>query len=290
MLQIEAVTSIPDRLGEGPLWDVREQRLYWVDSYARAVRCMDPRGGDPQSWQVPEIVGSLALRAGGGAVVALRGGFYFLDFRTGGVDRIHLTQPGELRARMNDGKVDRQGRFVVGSMDHESSDPVGRIFQLDTDLTVRTLDTGFICSNGPCWSPDGRTLYLADTHRKAIYAYDYDPETGEVRARRRFASFEGLRGPPDGATVDEEGCLWSVEVFSGRLIRFDPEGVVDRIVGLPVASATSLTFGGADLDIAFVTSMSRPIRGAYPSEREAGLVFAVKGLGVRGIPEPRFAG
>jgi sugar lactone lactonase YvrE len=104
------------------------------------------------------------------------------------------------------------------------------------------LDEGIICSNGPCWSPDGCTLYFADTARRAIYAYDYDPMTGKVRSRRLFASFETLRGFLDGATVDEEGYVWSVEAYSGRLIRFDPMGVIDRIVGLPVQSTTSLTF------------------------------------------------
>ena len=123
-----------------------------------------------------------------------------------------------------------------------------------------------------------------------IYAYDYDPDVGKVRSRRVFASFEQLRGFPDGATVDEEGYLWSVEVYSGRLIRFDPMGVVDRIVGLPVQSTTSLTFGGANLDIAYVTSMARPMNGQYHREHEAGCLFAISGLGVRGLPEPRFAG
>jgi sugar lactone lactonase YvrE len=111
-----------------------------------------------------------------------------------------------------------------------------------------------------------------------------------VRSRRLFANFEKLRGFPDGATVDEEGYVWSVEVYSGRLIRFDPMGVIDRVVGLPVQSTTSLTFGGADLDVAYVTSMARPMGGEYHREREAGCLFAIHGLGVRGLPEPRFAG
>jgi sugar lactone lactonase YvrE len=155
---------------------------------------------------------------------------------------------------------------------------------------VHELDHGIICSNGPCWSLDGRTLFFADTGKKVIYAYDYDTATGDVRSRRVFTSFENQRGLPDGATVDEEGYVWSCEVYSGRLIRFDPNGVVDRIVGLPVNSTTSLIFGGPDLDIAYVTSMARPHRNAYHKEAEAGAVFAIHGLGVRGVPEPRFKG
>jgi L-arabinonolactonase len=123
-------------------------------------------------------------------------------------------------------------------MDFEERAPVGKLFRADPDLSIHTLDEGIICSNGPCWSPDGCTLYFADTARRAIYAYD--PMTGKVRSRRLFASFETLRGFLDGATLDEEGYLWSVEAYSGRLIRFDPMGVIDRIVGLPVQSTTSL--------------------------------------------------
>jgi sugar lactone lactonase YvrE len=186
--------------------------------------------------------------------------------------------------------VDRQGRFVAGSMDYAEKDGVGKLFRLDPDLSVHQLDDDIVVSNGPCWSPDGKTFYFADSMRKVIYAYDYDTGTGDVRSRRTFCSFELLRGYPDGATVDEEGYLWSAEVYSGRLIRFDPNGVVDRIVGLPVQSTTSIIFGGADLDIAYVTSMARPMGGQYHQEREAGCLFAVHGLGVRGIPEPRFAG
>lgn len=290
MLRIEVVCEDRDSLGEGPLWDVETERLYWIDSYGPAVHAMDAKGGAKQSWTLHEPIGSMALRRASGAVLSLRSGFHFLDFETGDVARIVETQPGELRPRLNDGKVDRQGRFVAGSMDFEEREPVGKLFRLDPDLSLHTLDTGIICSNGPCWSLDGRTLYFADTGKRLIYAYDYDPATGAVRSRRVFTSFERLRGLPDGATVDDEGYVWSVEVYSGRLIRFDPNGVVDRIVGLPVQSATSLTFGGANLDIAYVTSMARPMGYEYHREREAGCLFAVHGLGVRGVPEPRFAG
>jgi sugar lactone lactonase YvrE len=290
MLRIEILSDRPDQLGEGPLWDVAGQRLYWIDSYGRAIHSADAAGGDRKRWSVPEPIGSMALREKGGAVLALRDGFYAFDFATGEAARIAETQPGELRPRLNDGKVDRQGRFIAGSMDFQEQEPVGKLFRLDPDLSVHTLDTDIICSNGPCFSPDGGTLYFADSFRRTIYAYDYDQASGSVRSRRVFTTFERLRGFPDGATVDAEGHVWSVEVYSGRLIRFDPSGVVDRIVGLPVNSATSLTFGGADLDIAYVTSMARPFANEYHREREAGFVFAIHGLGVRGLPEPRFGG
>lgn len=290
MLRIEIFSDKPDQLGEGPLWDVREQRLYWIDSYGPAIYSANAEGGERKSWTVPEPIGSMALRENGGAILSLRDGFYSFDFESGEAKRIHETQAGELRPRMNDGKVDRQGRFVAGSMDFGEAEPVGKLFRLDPDLSLHTLDCGIICSNGPCWSPDGKTLYFADTGQKVIWAYDYDTATGNVRSRRTFTSFETQRGLPDGATVDAEGYLWCCEVYSGRLIRFDPNGVVDRIVGLPVNSTTSLTFGGPNLDIAYVTSMARPYQFQYHSEREAGFVFAVHGLGVRGIEEPRFRG
>lgn len=290
MLRIDVLVDEKDRLGEGPLWDVKEQRFYWIDSYGPAVKSCDADGRDVKRWPLPQPVGSLALREQGGAVVSLRDGFYFLDFDSGDTSLIHKTQPGELRPRLNDGKVDRRGRFLAGSMDYEERDPVGKLFRLDPDLSLHTLDEGITCSNGPCWSPDDKTFYFADTTPGIIYAYDYDIETGGLDSRRILSTFDDLRGYPDGATVDEEGYLWSAEVYSGRLIRFDPEGVVDRIVGLPVQSTTSVIFGGADLDIAYVTSMARPMGGKYHKEREAGAVFAIHGLGVRGVPEPRFAG
>ena len=290
MLRIETLIEDRDQLGEGPLWDVNNERLYWIDSYGPAVHSCDPAGGDRKTWKLPEPVGSLALRQNGGAVVALRSGFHFLDFDSGETSLIYETQPGELRARLNDGKVDRQGRFLAGSMDFEEKDPIGKLFRLDPDLSCHVVDTGIVVSNGPCFSPDGEVLYFADSAAKTIFAYDYDTQTGCVKSRRPFGSFKDRPGFPDGATVDSEGCVWSVEVYAGRLVRFDHNGVVDRVVGLPVASTTSVIFGGPDLDIAYVTSMARPIAGRYHAESEAGMVFAVHGLGVRGLPEPYFAG
>ncbi len=292
MLRIELLVDAKASLGEGPLWDVAEQRLYWIDSYGNKVHRCDAAGGGRRSWDVPENIGSMALRETGGAVCSLRDGFYSLDFETGAVEKIADPDPGKPRIRMNDGKVDRQGRFVAGYMDGEEKDPLCKLFRLDPDHSTHELDRDIICSNGPCWSRDGKTFYFADSFRNTIYAYDYDTLTGGVSNKRPFANFEalGLSGFPDGATVDEEDHVWSAEVFRGRLVRITPEGKLDRVVGLPVESTTSISFGGPELDIAYVTSMARPIDGTMPKEREAGGVFAIHGLGVRGLPEPRFAG
>lgn len=290
MLRIEVLVESADILGEGPLWDVAEQRLYWIDSLKPAVHRCDPDGRNVKTWPLPEHIGSMALREKGGAVLALRTGFHFLDFDSGAVTPVADPAPGNRRIRMNDGKVDPGGRFVAGYMDDEEKDPLCGLFRLDPDLSVHKLDDGIIVSNGPCWSRDGRTFYFADTWKRTIYAYDYDPATGTVANKRSWALFEGLRGFPDGATVDEEGFVWSAEVYGGRLLRFAPDGTLDRAVGLPVLSTTSVMFGGPELDVAYVTSMARPIKGVKPKEREAGHLFAVHGLGVRGRPEPRFKG
>jgi L-arabinonolactonase len=290
LLRIELVIDAKAALGEGPLWDAEEERLYWIDSLAPAVHACDARGGDRKIWHLPESIGSLALRRRGGALLALKSGFHFLDFKTGKIERVAEPNPGKPRIRMNDGKADRQGCFVAGYMDTEERDPLCGLYSLGPDLKFQKPDEGIVCSNGPCWSLDQRTFYFADTTRKAIYAYDYEPATGAATNRRLFASFDRQRGYPDGATVDAEGFLWSVEVYSGRLIRFASDGSVDRMVGLPVASTMSISFGGPNLYIAFITSMARPIRGVHPPEREAGGLFAIYGLGVRGVAEPRFAG
>jgi L-arabinonolactonase len=178
MLRIELLIDAHAELGEGPLWDVAEQRLFWIDSLGARVHSCDARGGAPRSWDVPEHIGSLALRQTGGAIVSLRDGFYALDFASGSCRKLVDPDPGKPRIRMNDGKVDRQGRFVAGYMDYEERDPICGLFRLDPGGSVSKIDDGIVCSNGPCWSPDGRSFYFADTYTRDIWAYDYDTETG----------------------------------------------------------------------------------------------------------------
>ena len=290
-MRIEVLVDVKTTLGEGPLWDVAEQRLYWIDSMdGRVFRCTAD-GREVRSWDVPQKIGSMALRRAGGAVLSLQRGFHFLDFRTGEVTRIHDPEPDKPNNRINDGKVDRSGRFVAGSMDTMEAGPNGALYRLDPDLKVSRLEDGIVVSNGPCWSPDGRIFYFADTWSGQISAYDYDLETGGISNKRCFTRMRHEGAGFDGATVDAEGGVWSALVYVGKLARYHPDGSLDRLIDMPVKKVTSVMFGGPELDVLYVTSMAKPPLPRFPDDpQQRGSLFAIHDLGLRGLPEPRFAG
>lgn len=291
MPQIDIVIDVKTELGEGPLWDVDTQRLYWIDSKGCRIFRTTDEGAEVRAWEVPTEIGSLAIRKdGAGAILALANGFHTLDFATGDVDLIHDPEEGLDENRLNDGKVDKQGRFVAGSMNRLEAGPTGNLYVLDTDFTVRQLDSGITVSNGPCWSPSGDTFYFADTWCGEIWAYDYNQDKGTVSNRRTFASVDTSNGgAADGSTVDSEGYLWNALVYDGKIVRYAPDGSVDQVIDMPVRKVTSVQFGGPDLDILYVTSMSRPPLPRFPGDPvQAGSLFAIRGLGIRGLPEPRF--
>ncbi len=301
-IRIECVLQCENHLGEGPVWDVEEGRLYWVDGTGRRVGKpsiwrLDPRTGKVEHWSLEHDVGAMALRKGAGAVLALDDGFYFFDFGSGKLDLIQLVDADQPRTRLNDGKCDRRGRFVAGGMDDKEELKICGLWRLDADLRVTKLDGGIICTNGPCWSPDDKTFYVADSFQGEFWAYDYNLEMGTLSNKRVFASFKGDPGVADGSTVDAEGYLWNAQVIGGDLVRYAPDGRVERRIGMPVKNLTSVMFGGEKLDELYVTSMARV---KHPAAHDlfakqakpqflAGSLFRVTGLGIRGLPEPRFA-
>ena len=292
-MRIEVLLDVKTTLGEGPLWDVEQERLYFIDSFDGRVFRTTVDGGELRAWDVPQKIGSMAVRKDGrGAVVSLQRGFHLLDFKTNEVTLIHDPEPGLGKNRINDGKVDRRGRFVAGSMDTMEEGANGALYSLSADCQVTRLDSGIVCSNGPCWSPDGGTFYFTDTWSGEIWAYDYDLATGAVSHRRTFATVDTSKGgAADGATVDAEGCVWSALVYDGKLVRYTPEGRVDRMIDMPVKKVTSVMFGGPKLDILFVTSMAKPPLPRFPGDGALrGSLFAIYDLGIHGLPEPRFSG
>ncbi len=290
-MNIERIGEARYELGESPIWDPVDGVLYFVDSPAHAIFRYDPRSGDIRRWEVAGgYLGSLALRAGGGAVLAMDDGFHAFDFETGAATAITEPEAGRDDLCFNDGKVDRQGRFIAGSMHTAVSEPVGALYRLDTDLTCTRLDGGYICSNGPCWSPDGKTLYVSDSNAEAIFAYDYDTATGAATKRRTFHSTAGSGGFPDGGTVDAEGHVWSAQFSAGNIRRIAPDGALERVVELPVQWVASMTFGGDNHDVLYVTTIGGEDQGERDPSPEAGGLFAIHDLGFAGLPEPRFAG
>lgn len=290
-MKTETLIDVEPLLGEGSIWDVESERLYFIDSLARPVFRCATAGAKARSRIAPHFIGSMALRRGGGALAALQSGFHALDFETGETNLLVNPEPDHPANRLNDGIVDPPGRFVRGSMDARETEPTGNLWRLDADRSVTGLDAGMICSNQPCWSPDGRTLYFADSFTGEMSACEHDESTGSVENKRRFLVVDGARGgAPGGATVDDEGSLWSAMVFAERIFRDSPDRRADGVIETPVVRITRLAFGGANLDEMFVTSTAEPPLPKHPGDGPMrGSVFRVGGLGVRGRTEPRFA-
>lgn len=275
-------------VGEGPVWDVATQALFWIDILEKKVFRLDPATGRTRVWSVPNIIGSMAVTQDGNAIVALANGVHRLDLATGECRLLASSPDLDEQVQLADGKVDRRGRFIVGSSDRGMKEARGKLYALDPGATaLRVIDTDIFLANGPCWSPDDRTFYHADSIRKLIYAYDYDIETGTVTNRRPFASTAELGGIPDGATVDAEGHVWSAICEGGRLVRFRPDGSIERQVPMPLRLPGSVMFGGPRLDRLFVPTLSPAFLGR-PADPLDGSTFVVDGLGLTGIAEPRF--
>jgi sugar lactone lactonase YvrE len=289
-VKISRIEACRCQLGEGPVWDAADEALYFLDIAGQAIHRYRPADGSTARWATPLRPGAMALRQGGGAVVAMQNRIDALDFATGDFEPIAIadTQPAE--ALFNDGKVDRQGRFVIGSCSGlEDPRPIGGIYSLGSDHRLEMIETNITFSNGPCFSPDGTILYFSDSADFACYAYDYDCATGRVANKRLFADTRPLGGMPDGATVDSDGLVWMAIFRGGKVIAFRPDGKVERIVDMPVSLAVSTMFGGPDLDQLYVTTIDPTFFGE-PAEDGAGYLYVIEGLGARGLPEPRYAG
>ena len=289
-MRVECVCDAKTILGEGPYWDVTEQRLYWVDIKGREIHRFDPATGRDETWPTPEVVGSLAVRAKGGLVVALKSGLYFFDLTTSQATPVVLPPGHPEHNRFNDGKVDRQGRFWAGSMDDLEKEPSGGLFRFDIDLNCQQLVDQITISNSLCWSPDSRTLYYSDSTQRTVWAWDFDAASGQISNRRAFIELPSTDGVPDGATIDIEGYLWLAVWGAWEVRRYDPRGRLDQTVRMPVQQPTCPMFGGPQLDTIYVTSASKGLSEKQLLEQpQAGSLFAFV-PGVKGLPEMRFQG
>ena len=287
--RIEETSGSVCTVGESPVWDETGQRLYWVDvRETPAVHWLDRAAGTPVRVPLTEDIGSLVLAEDGRLVLALRSGFALFDPESGERKAIVDPEPDNPNTRLNDAKCDEAGRVWCGSMNPESGRAEGRLYCLGTDGSCRQGEGAFLTPNGPTFSLDGRTLYLSDTRKSLIFAYDYDVAAGRLGERRIFADLGAFPGGPDGATLDREGYLWSAQWDGGCLLRFDPEGRIDRIVTVPVSKPTSCCFGGPDYRQLFVTTAARGLSEERRRlEPLAGRVLVLD-VEVGGLPPARF--
>ncbi|MBA3325857.1 MAG: SMP-30/gluconolactonase/LRE family protein [Rhodobacteraceae bacterium] len=292
-MEITCVVDARAELGEGALWDPEAKVLWWIDIWSRLIHRYDPGTGKDRTWEAPEYLGCLGLRARGGLVLTMASGFHFFDPATGAFTPIADPEADLPLTRFNDGKPDRQGRFWSGSMFEAPGKPVefiGSLWRLDPDLSLHRMIDGVGCSNGLAWSPDSRTMYFSDSHAPLVFAYDFDPETGEIANRRTYLDLTDTGGIADGATVDAEGCYWVTVPVTGRVDRYDPDGRLMQTIHLPTDLPTCCEFGGPDLDILYVTTavLRRPAE-HFKGQQNPGGLFAID-AGVRGLTLPPFAG
>jgi sugar lactone lactonase YvrE len=244
------------------------------------------------SFDLPGVVTSLALCRTGGLIVTLDRRFARFDPATGRLTTLAEVEPDLPDNRFNDGKCDRLGRFWAGTMGNSAwSSPVGALYRLDAAGTVTPVLSGIRCSNGLGWSPDNLTFYYAESFAHVIHAYDHDPATGALANRRDFARLDPASGAfPDGLTVDAEGFVWNAQPVFGVLVRYAPDGSIDRVVEMPVSFGTSCIFGGADMATLYVTPAREVLSEAQIAEEPlSGGIFSFR-PGIAGMAEPLFAG
>jgi len=293
-MQAELIVDARNTVGESPVWVPEENALYWVDIPAGGLQRWNAETGHVDAWTTPEMLACIARCGDGSWVAGMESGFFHLHANNdGSLDSELLAHVDHARPdmRLNDGRCDRQGRFWAGSMvlNMGANAAEGTMYRFSHGQRG-PLDprlSGFIVPNGLGFSPDGRTMYLSDSHPLAqqIWAFDYDIDSGTPSNRRLFVDMNHFCGRPDGAAVDADGCYWICANDAGLIHRFTPDGRLDRSLAVPVKKPTMCAFGGSRLDTLFVTSI-RP--GDDRDEQSlAGGVFALD-AGVKGLPEPLF--
>lgn len=291
-IQIDApqlAAQTEDVIGEVPHWDAEAGALWWIDVLKPALHRLDERTGRVTIWTPPEKLGSFGRLSDGPLIVAGRGGLALWEPKAGRFERLSDPEADRPDNILNDGRVGPDGRFVVASMDKRLAGPNGRLWQVHGDgRTVLLQNSDIFLPNAVCWSPDGAVLYLGDSHTNLIFAYDYDQSTGAVANRRLFADTSALPGDCDGSSIDAEGFMWNARFGGGCLIRFAPDGSVDRTVELPVTQPTHVTFGGAGLTTLYVTtSRFRLSPERLAAEPMAGGVLRLEST-CKGLPETHF--
>ncbi|NQW01798.1 MAG: SMP-30/gluconolactonase/LRE family protein [Rhodospirillales bacterium] len=287
---IDCVVKGDDQLGETPLWCSRTGKLWWVDIEIPRLQSYDPQSGQHTSIATQgTFLGSLALTGSDAHLVAVDLGLHRLDPTTQMLTPFVEVESG-FDNRLNDGRVDAKGRLWIGTMDNQYNRANGSLYRIDADGSVHKMFGDIKVSNGMAFTPDNRTFYFTDTRRFQTWAFDFDLDAGRISNRRLFADYSATGDRPDGACMDADGCLWTAFFGGSRLVRYRPDGTIDRTIALPVTNPTCICFGGNDLKTLYITTASKFLTDAQlQAEPLAGSLLAIENIG-QGLAENRFAG
>jgi sugar lactone lactonase YvrE len=251
---VEIALTARARLGEGPVWDAKRQQLFWVDVYNHRVHQFDPATGQDRYFDTGNVVSALVLTQENRLLIALGNRLAYLDLGSGLVETLCEVDFPHPDTRFNDGKCDAQGRFWIGSISQEPEQAT--LYRYDPDGKLTLIETGLTISNGLGWSPDGSTFYLTDSAPHKIYAYDFEPATGQIQNRRLLIDLSQEEVEPDGLTVDQQGNLWTALWNGWAVACFNSKGEELQRVKMPVQRPTCVTAGGSNLTDFYVTSAS----------------------------------
>lgn len=282
------VADVSNELGETPLWDHQNRRLWWADIKRAQLFCLD-HDGKVRHWNLPRPASAIACIAHSRhLVMACPGALMRFAPETGMSSVLAPFEEDIPTNRPNDGKCDPEGRFWVGSMDDAETHANGTLYRIGADLKAEAVVRDLSIPNTLAWSPDRRTFYTADSPARTIWTYDYSAADGSITNKRPFVSVDAGGAVPDGSAIDADGYLWNAQWGGWRIVRYAPDGSIERIVDMPVACPTSCAFGGPDMTTLFMTSARKGQSAAALAEQpHAGAVFALE-TGVRGVAQTPF--
>lgn len=288
----ELLMTIPaaNVLGEGVLWDHRTQSIWWTDIEASVIYHFDLTDKQLRSTKLPHRLASFGFTTNVQVLIAAFDiGIGFFNLETLDIQWLAKPESDIQGNRFNDGRIDRQGRFWAGTMvEHrdDNNQQSAALYCISHRQGIQQVLNNLGISNGLCWSPDGQTMYHADSPKHTIYQYDFDIETGLLSQQRVFATTSNTLFP-DGSEVDSAGCIWNAQWGGGQVVRYRPDGQVDLILKLPVTHPTSIAFGGKDLDLLIITSAKHSLNSLQlRQEPQAGDVFIYQLNGICGLKTP----